>query len=993
MPDCDRQHFAYWEHVAPPLGTRRPRADAPSDTPRLSLNGTWRFRLSPSGHGTGNAFLEDDFDAAGWDSIAVPSHWVLEEITPLAGGAARSLRGDVEGPLYTNTALPIPLDPPRVPHENPTGDYRTEFEVPEGFGRRAVLRFRGVDSCAKAWINGHELGHWTGSRLPAEFDVTVRPGRNVLCVRVHRWSVGTYLEDQDQWWLPGIFRDVELLARPTAGIDDHQVHADFDPETGIGTLRVDARVDDGSPATVSVPELGLHLAAGESASMPVHPWSADAPRLYRGTLGTRDETVDLSIGFRRVEIADGVLLANGRPLRFRGVNRHEHDPRSGRTLDRATMVRDIELMKRHNIDAVRTSHYPPHPDFLALCDEYGLWVVEECDLETHGFIYAGWQGNPPDEPEWYPMLVDRVVRMVHRDKNHPSIVMWSMANESGAGRGFGALRESILSIDDSRPILYERDASYRDSDLYAVMYPSLEALEFIGRGDEPRPEGVTDEEDRRRRSLPFVLVEYAHAMGNGPGSLHDYERLFDAHDRLSGGFIWEWIDHGFDRPDTPGERVMHGGDVVGYRPNGGRYCLDGLVFADRTPSPALAHVAKAFEPVRLAVESGEVVLRNRRHARDSGDLRVVWAVECDGVELERGELPMPTVPAGQEGRHALPALTAPVTTAGEVWLTIEAVTRDDAPWAAAGHVVAFTQHRMPELEQPAHALARTATAGHRSAPDSGVVLGDALFDDVTGRLIEFCGVPVEGPWLDLFRAPTENDRGQGGRNDLAAVWTAVGLDRLVHRTERISQRERELEVVTRTGAAAHPHRVQHTALWRVVEGGLELTMSVEFDGPWSPTPHRARDIVVPRLGTRWRLPQGYESVEWFGHGPDETYVDSIEGSRVGRFSARIDDLPVPYPTPQENGNCSDTRWLQLDGDGVPTLRIEGSPLVDVTVRRHTSEQLAAARSPHELHDSGHVWLNVDQRQQGLGSASVGPALPEQYRVPLEPARWTIRLLA
>lgn len=984
---------AYWERIGPGVGTRRPRADTPSDAPRLSLNGRWRFRLSATATGTGEGLLADDVDDAHWDEITVPSHWVLEKITPLAGGPARSLRGDVEGPLYTNTALPIPLDPPRVPHENPTGDYRLEFDVPESFGERAALRFRGVDSCAKAWLNGVELGYWTGSRLPAEFDVTLRPGRNVLCVRVHRWSVGTYLEDQDQWWLPGIFRDVDLISRPSAGIDDHHVHADYDPASGLGTLRVDARIDDGSPARVTVPELGLTLAAGETAQVPVHPWSADAPRLYRGTLSTRDETVELSIGFRRIEIADGVLLANGRPLRFRGVNRHEHHPRTGRTLDRATMIRDIELMKLHNIDAVRTSHYPPHPDFLSLCDEYGLWVFEECDLETHGFIYAGWHGNPPDEPEWYPMLIERVERMVHRDKNHPSIVMWSLANESGAGRGFGALRESILTIDDSRPILYERDPSYRDSDLYAVMYPSLEALELIGRGDEPRLEGVSDDDDARRRGLPFVLVEYAHAMGNGPGSLHDYERLFDAHPRLSGGFIWEWIDHGFDRPELPGERVMHGGDVVGYRPNGGRYCLDGLLFADRTPSPALAEVATAFEPVRVQFDDNDIVVQNRRHARDTADLRFAWSLECDGLELERGDLPVGTVGAELEGRTALPTFTARPTEPGEVWLTVTARTRDDSRWASAGHIVSWGQARLTELELLAVARPATVATVERTTDRDHLTLGAATFDALSGRLVDVGGVAIEGPWLDLYRAPTENDRGQGGRNDLAAVWTAVGLDRLVHRTERVTHTGDTLEVVTRTGAAAHPHRVEHTALWRAIEGGLELTVRVAFEGPWSPTPHRARDIVVPRLGTRWRLPGGYDRVEWFGHGPGETYVDSIEGSRVGRFDARIDDLGVAYPTPQENGNRSRTRWLALSGDGLRPLRIEGSPVIDMTARRHTSEQLAAARSPLEVRDSGYVWLNVDHRQQGLGSASVGPALPEQYRVPLEPAEWTIRLLA
>lgn len=991
----------YWERIGPGVGTRQPRADAPSSAPTLRLNGTWRFRLSPTATGTGDDFLTADFDTSGWDAISVPAHWVLEPITPLSGGPARSLRGDSEGPLYTNTALPIPLDPPRVPHENPTGDYRLEFDVPEGWGPRAVLRFRGVDSCAKAWLDGAELGHWTGSRLSAEFDVPVEPGRHVLCVRVHRWSVGTYLEDQDMWWLPGIFRDVDLIARPAAAIDDHHVHADYDPETGRGTLRVDARTDDGSVAEVSIPELGLQLRAGETATVAVQPWSADAPRLYRGTLSTRDERVELAIGFRRVEIVEGVLLANGRPLRFRGVNRHEHHPDTGRALDRATMVRDIELMKRHNIDAVRTSHYPPHPDFLSLCDEYGLWVVEECDLETHGFIYAGWQGNPPDEPSWYPMLVDRVERMVHRDKNHPSIVMWSLANESGAGGGFGVLRQSILAIDASRPILYERDPSYRDSDLYAVMYPSLDALELIGRGEEPRPESVpggtvTDADDERRRALPFVLVEYAHAMGNGPGSLQDYERILEKHPRLCGGFIWEWIDHGFTRPDHPGDRVMHGGDVVGYRPNGGRYCLDGLVFSDRTPSPALSEVAKAYEAVRLSVEAGELVVRNARHALDTGDLQLRWTIAVDGVPLDSADVEAPSVAAGGSARVPLPALPS-ASAPGEVWLTIEALLRDDASWAPVGHVVCWAQARMPELElpRPATRLARapSCSASTPRTDDNGHLrLGPARFDATTGRLLALGDLAVDGPWLDLFRAPTENDRGQGGRNDLAATWTAVGLDRLVHRTESVACTADGIDVVTRTSAAAHAHRVEHVARWRALDDGVELTVHAEFLGPWRNTPHRGRDIVVPRLGTRWRLPGQYEHVQWFGRGPGESYADSFEGSPLGRYTSSIDGLQVPYPTPQENGNRHQTRWLELSGAGVPRLRVEGEDALGFTARRWTPEQLATARSPHELRDTGSLWLTLDERQQGLGSASVGPELPERYRVPLTTAEWTLRLL-
>ncbi|MDP3952317.1 glycoside hydrolase family 2 TIM barrel-domain containing protein, partial [Microbacterium sp.] len=421
----------YWESTRPGAGRRAPRAYAVSDAPVLSLNGTWRFRLSPTAAGSGEDFTRADFDDTAWDPMRVPSHWVLEEFTPLAGGERRSMLGTAEGPLYTNTAYPIPLDPPHVSDANPTGDYRLVFDVPAGFGD-AVLRFQGVDSCAKVWLNGEELGWSMGSRLPFEFDAPVRPGRNVLAVRVHRWSTGTYLEDQDMWWLPGIFRDVELLARAENAIDDHFVHADYDHLTGLGTLRVDAT----APALVEIPELGISIGTGETVTVAVEPWSAESPRLYRGTLraaGDAAETVELAVGFRRVAIIDGVFTVNGRPVTFRGVNRHEHDPHRGRTLDIDTMREDLVLMKRANIDSVRTSHYPPHPEFLRLCDELGMWVVLENDLETHGFIYEGWEHNPPALPEWQDTILDRLQRTVERDKNHPSIVVWSLANESMTG--------------------------------------------------------------------------------------------------------------------------------------------------------------------------------------------------------------------------------------------------------------------------------------------------------------------------------------------------------------------------------------------------------------------------------------------------------------------------------------------------------------------------------------------------------------------------------
>lgn len=977
----------YWESFAPGTGRREPRADALTDARVLSLNGTWAFRLSPTAAGTGEEFMLDAFDDSTWDRVAVPSHWVLQSVTPPGETSPRSLLGTADGPRYTNTAYPIPIDPPRVPDANPTGDYRLCFTVPDGWAN-AVLRFQGVDSCAKVWLNGEELGWSTGSRLPFEFDAPVRPGKNVLAVRVHRWSAGSYLEDQDMWWLPGIFRDVELIERTVASIDDHTVHAGFDHETGMGTLRVDATTE----AIVEVPELGIRMPAGESATVAAEPWSAEHPRLYRGTLRSPTETVELAIGFRTVAIVDGVLTVNGHRVFFRGVNRHEHDWETGRTLDTATMVRDIQLMKRHNINAVRTSHYPPHPEFLRLCDEYGLWVVEECDIETHGFIYTEWEGNPPADERWKDVFLDRTRRMVERDKNRPSVVIWSLGNESEGGENFDAVEGWIRDRDPSRPIHYERDRTYHNSDFHSVMYPSLDDLEAIGRREEEPFEGVADDDDRRRRGLPFLLCEYAHAMGNGPGSLVDYAGILSSSDRFCGGFIWEWIDHGFRALDEHGrEFVMHGGDVAA-TPNGGRYCLDGLLFADRTPSPALAEVKKAYEPITISV-SDVVRIRNGFDAVRTDQLEFVWRLERDGEPSGSGALAVPPLRPGESLTAQLPC--RPGIDAGEWWLTVEARLAHDALWAPAGHIVAWGQGRLdarPAVREAPPVNAWTVNERERAAPLPGEPLrvGDALFDAASGRMLRFGSIELDGPDLDLRRAPTENDRGQGGRNDLATVWHRTGLDDLIATTQSVTREGNGLTVTGRVAPASQPFGLRYRFAWLVEDDAVELVVDVAFDGPWSDTPYGHHEVVPPRLGLLFRLPGEYRSAAWFGRGPNESYVDSCASAAVGRYVAEIDELQTPYPYPQENGNHLDTRVLELTGDGCAPLRVTGDPAFAFTARRWSSLALAEAEHPADLVDSGCVWLNLDHAQQGLGSASCGPALPEQYRVPLEPASWRLR---
>ncbi|MFC5805032.1 glycoside hydrolase family 2 TIM barrel-domain containing protein [Streptomyces formicae] len=964
----------YYEDYAPGTGRRAPRAAFTSDAGRLSLNGRWLFRLSATVAEAPLDFLHDRAPRGdGWSELPVPSHWVLH------GHGI---------PRYTNTAYPFPVDPPHTPTRNPTGDHRLEFQLPAIWRRDdSVLRFEGVDSCFRVWLNGHELGTSKGSRLPAEFDAgpALRPGRNVLAVRVHRWSSGSYLEDQDMWWLPGIFRDVTLLERPAGCVDDLFVHAGYDHTTGRGTLRVDT----GAPgALLTVPELGItERPAGESAVIDrVEPWSAETPRLYEGRLTTPHEHIPLRIGFRTVAVREGRLTVNGRPLLLRGVNRHEHDPDHGRALDPETMRRDVLLMKRHNINAVRTSHYPPHPTFLDLCDELGLWVVDECDIETHGFIHADWRGNPADDPRWEPMLLDRMRRMVERDKNHPSIVIWSLGNESHHGRNFGVLAEWTRERDPSRPLHYERDRTYRHSDFYSLMYAPVAEVERIGRHEEDAPPETAGDPglEARRRALPFLLCEYAHAMGNGPGSLAAYQRAFEQSPRCAGGFVWEWIDHGFRRRTPDGRTYFAYGGDFGDRPNGGNFCIDGLVFPDRTPSPGLVELKKAIEPVAVTGDLGRGRLRiaNRYDVRDLSHLRFTWSLEDEGVCVADGELKVPHVAAREEAEIPAPRPPLPAPARGELWLTVRAELAADQPWAGAGHEVAWAQFPVPYPHPyPQRVAAARAPVAPRPS-DAGITLGDGDFDARTGLLRALGPLRLDGPALDIWRAPTDNDRGMGPHS-AAKDWRRAGLDRMDHRTVSVHPGPDRLEVETRVAPAGHERGLRTRYVWTAEGPGLRLVVHVVPEGPWD-------GLTLPRIGVRLALPTAHEAVRWFGKGPGEAYPDSQEAARVGLFTASVAGLQTPYVVPQENGHRAAVRWAELTDPATGSgLRIEGVPHFGLTARRWTSQDLEAARHPTDLVPRDRVFVHLDLAQQGLGSASCGPGPLPQHR--LEPAGTTFEL--
>ncbi|KUN31489.1 beta-galactosidase [Streptomyces corchorusii] len=944
----------YVEDVSPGSGALPPRAwYASSDAASLPLGGSWRFRLSDTADAQDDSFAAPGYDAGDWAEVSVPGHWVLQ------GHGS---------PAYTNHLYPFPVDPPRVPTENPTGDHLRVFDLPADWPADgdAVLRFDGVESCARVWLNGAELGEFKGSRLPHEFAVgpLLRTSGNVLAVRVHQWSAGSYLEDQDQWWLPGIFRDVTLLHRPAGSVRDFFVHASYDHVSGTGTLRVDSDV----AGRVTVPDLGVDIPTGEPVTVPVEPWTAETPRLYDGLLATGGERVPLRIGFRTVELSDGLIKVNGRPVLFKGVNRHEWHPEKGRALDLATMREDVLLMKRHNINAVRTSHYPPHPAFLDLCDEYGLWVIDECDLETHGFTEQGWRDNPVDDDRWTPALLDRAARMVERDKNHPSVVIWSLGNEAGTGRGLTAMAEWIHARDASRLVHYEGDHTCRDTDVYSRMYASHAEVERIGRHLDGGPV--------RRRELPFILCEYAHAMGNGPGGLADYQRLFEAHDRLQGGFVWEWIDHGIAHPELG---YAYGGDF-GEELHDGNFVCDGLLFPDRQPSPGLVEYKKVIEPVAITGDgaAGTVRVTNAYDFADLSALAFSWSYEVEGETVDSGSLPVPALAPGESAEVKLPVVPA-AAPAGEAHWTVRAVLASGTAWAPRGHVVAWGQ--LPVSARRTPYVAATA----RPAPGDGVItLGPAVFDARTGALRTIGTVPVTGLRLDVWRATTDNDEGAAWQSDLryGPLWRRLGLHRMRHRLDAVEAGEDALTVRTRVAPAGRELGLSAVYRWTSDGDRLRLTVSTVPDGDWT--------VPLPRLGIRFGLAAA-DRVRWYGGGPGEAYPDTRTASRIARWQSTVDELQTPYVRPQENGARIDVRWVELGG-----LRVEGDPAYWFTARRWTTEYLDAAAHrtdlvPGAASDGGSaagVWVNLDHGQHGIGSQSCGPGPLPRYHLRAEPAEFS-----
>lgn len=985
----------------------------------LSLNGLWRFHYALTPLEASADLADEALDDAGWALLPVPGHWQLH-------GYGR--------PHYTNIIYPFAIDPPRVPSENPTGSYRMRFDAPAAWmGRRQILRFDGVDSAFELYLNGHYVGFSKGSRMPAEFDVSahIRSGANLLAVRVYQWSDGSYIEDQDMWWLSGIFRDVTLLALPQAALWDVQVDPGLSEDGRSAALRVratamSARGGEGTyrlhmslldAVGLPVPGVAASVAIDAASDAPAvaelavelaapRLWSADDPYLYTLLLTLRDEQGEIvavtpqKVGFRRVTIQNAQLLVNGQAIKLRGVNRHEFHPELGRALSRATMLEDVLLMKRYNINTVRTSHYPPHPHFLDLCDAYGLYVIDEADLECHGMMFADSPFSLSDDPEWRAAYVDRAERLVERDKNHPCVILWSLGNESGFGANHEAMAAWIRRHYPGFLIHYEQDSLAKVSDVVSQMYTSHARVIEFGQGKDPASLAAAAEQTtQQEQSLkPFFLCEYAHAMGNGPGGLSEYWDAFWRYDRLVGGCVWEWIDHGL-ATTTPDGRAhyAYGGDF-GDQPNDDNFVCDGLLFPDRTPSPGLLELKKMLEPVRVEVVAlGPAVATLRVHNRYDflalDHLRLAWQLTEDGRSVLAGDRSLPGVLPGGSALIDLPAGVPAPAPGASYHLTLRFLLAQATGWADAGHEVAFAQI---DLGTPAAPALPPLTAGrlarldaHEAGSHLHVRGGEmALSFDRARGVIEQWQVAGRtlfsaGPRLTIWRALIDNEaRGVGGEK-AEQQWRGRFLHLAQHRLDSFAWTqidETTVEVTVRATLAPPVYDTVLDCLYRyTLRGSGEIVLEVQG------TPRgRGWPASLPRIGLELTLPGALDQVQWLGRGPGESYADSKQAARFGLWRASVDELLTPYVRPQENGNHTDTRWVALQDQQGSGLLAAGDPTLDFSAHRFTTADLDLAQHSYELTPRPTITLHLDLAQNGLGSASCGPGVLPEHQLLVEP---------
>ncbi|WP_168120545.1 glycoside hydrolase family 2 TIM barrel-domain containing protein [Paenibacillus sp. HB172176] len=948
-----------------------------------ALNGAWKFQYYKSINEVKEEFYRDAFDMDDWSSIQVPSSWQTNGFDQMQ---------------YVNYYYPIPCDPPHVPDDNPAGLYVRDFELPAAWSEKQTYAvFEGVNSCFYLWINGAFVGYSQGSRMPAEFQIApyLREGINRIAVLVLKWCDGTYLEDQDMWRFSGIFRDVYLLAREknhirdvfnriefNEGLREAALYSEIETSGSLMQVRAELRQPDGQliAETTAIADGKCEL---EMKVERPRLWSAEEPYLYELYVYADREVLRFEVGFRKISVDEGIFRINEKPVKLRGVNRHDFHPELGAVVPLQQMIEELKIMKRHNINAIRTSHYPNDPRFLELCNQYGFYIVNEADLECHGLAHGnGADGDFTDrgiqllgaDPLWREAFIDRAVRLVERDKNHPSVVMWSMGNEAGCAENHIAMAEWTRARDASRPVHYEGASMHKDRqlaclDVESKMYAGVEALEAYAQ----------DESNCK----PLFLCEFSHAMGNSSGDLQDYWDVMNKYPKLMGGCVWEWREHGALATAEDGTAYYAYGGDFGEYPHDSNSCIDGLVDPELNPRSGLLELKQVLAPIQLQainLERGEISVANLYDFRDLSHVSLFWKVEKNGQLVEQGRIPELSVPAGESCRLTLP-YAAPPSRAEEYLLTISMRLNKEMDWGELGHEVAFAQFCLQEAEYDWNTVASAKPVRELKLSHNEDVLTisghnfNYEFQPSLGafRSISYHGVELlaEPTALRIWRAPVDNDK------PVIRKWKDQGYDRVltkIHHCEWEQTKAGGLSIrVQYSLAAVSRFPVVRGELFWDVDAHGSITMRTEAEV-------KEEFAYLPRFGLCVVMPKGYGEVEYYGYGPRECYLDKRQYARKARYQQKVEDMFENYVVPQENGSRVGTSWAivsNLQGMGLQFLAKNSFSL---NASRFTPHDLEAASHACRLKPRDETVVYLDYKMSGVGSGSVGPELAPPYRM-------------
>lgn len=960
-----------------------------------NLNGVWKFMFLDAPEYSPEGFFNSDFDVTKMDDITVPGNWQLQGYGKMH---------------YSDLWYNFPINPPYVPTENPTGIYKRTFFVEENYrDKKIIIRFCGVDSAYHLWINGKEVGYSKVARNESEFDITdiIRVGEeNDVTVRVYQWSDGTYLEDQDMWWESGIFRDVELIGVPKDGINDYKVIADLDDEYKNGIFKVEAflRTTKEVNVTFELVDAGENTvftktvvakegkACIDEVIADVNHWTAETPYLYKLFMTVEDdgqivEVIPQNVGFRNIRLNGETFLVNGVAIKFKGVNRHDYSPQNGRVVSREEIEKDIILMKQFNINAIRTSHYPNSYYLYDLCDEYGMYLIAETDLECHGFELTGDYKWITDDPSWELAYVSRMTRMIERDKNHPAIIFWSLGNESAFGCNFRKMTDVAHEMDPTRLVHYEGDFDVESADVYSTMYTWIE--------NPKKPYLMKDIIEKSKK--PHVHCEYCHAMGNGPGNLKDYQDLVYAHDKLQGGFVWEWFDHGIESFTESGEKYYRYGGDFGDDPSNKDFCIDGLIMPDRTPSPGLYEYKKVIEPITTTavdIQKGIINLLSRYDFANLDRFNLVYKVMEDDVILQTGFMAVPSIEARANKDITLPYdLSAiKVKPGAHYYVNISYQLREDTSYASSGHELATAQFELPLYKEgivvrPEGIL--NVEKEHTTLHVKGANFS-LDFNLVNGNLMNIVrdGMQVlsKGPRLTLWRAPISNDM------EIIDKLKKVYFLHLEHEVVMNIDYHMEgnilkVEVDTINSTTNSAWHFKTKYVYTVCPSGDIL---IDVEGTPSGRVDLAPDML-PRIGVSMHLDKSMEHVRYFGMGPGENYADSKEAAQMGLYANTVDGLFTNYVIPQENGNHMGCKWVSMTNDRGMGLLASTEGDFNFSASWYEDKDLDDAKHTCDLVKRDYIVFNVDYKQNALGTNSCGQWQLDKYRTKFEDFKLSFRL--